>query len=361
MKSKIVLFFLVLAMGQLHAQQKAENLVIVTIDGLRWQEVYKGMDSIIAADKKFNQEDSNYLFTTYWKPTEEARRKAIFPFLWSVVAQKGQLYGNRSLGNRVDNANPYWFSYPGYNEIITGYPDTAVNSNDYPNNPNTNLLEFLNQRPEFKGKVSAFGAWEAFNRIFNEPRSGFPVTAAFDPIGGKTPGPKESLLNQMLQDSYKPFGDGECLDVFTHYAAMQYLQEKKPRVLFIGYGETDEFAHEGRYKDYLAAAHHVDTWLKSIWDYLQSTEQYRNKTALLITVDHGRGDQVKSTWTDHGQSVPDAHEIWFALIGAGIPAKGEVKQAGQVFQKQLAQTLANLMGFEFKADHPVGEAIRLKN
>ena len=73
------------------------------------------------------------------------------PFMCSVVAKKGQLYGNRTLGNKVNNANPYWFSYPGYNEIMTGYADTLINSNKYPANPNVTVLEYLNKQPKIKG------------------------------------------------------------------------------------------------------------------------------------------------------------------------------------------------------------------
>ena len=43
----------------------------------------------------------------------------------------------------------------------------------------------------------------------------------------------------MLLNSFKPFGEEECLDVFTHYAAMEYLKMRKPKVLYISYGETE--------------------------------------------------------------------------------------------------------------------------
>lgn len=198
----------------------------------------------------------------------------LLPFLWGTLAKQGQIYGNRLYDNKVDNANPYWFSYPGYNEIFTGFPDTAVNSNEYKANPNTNLLEFIAKQPGYKNKVAAFGAWEAFDRILNKQRCGFPVVSAFDTCGGAYPTQDEKLINAMLKDSYKPFGDGECLDVFTHYEAKSYLKNKSPKVLYISYGETDKWAHAGRYKDYLNAANQVDKWLGELWTYLQSNPQY---------------------------------------------------------------------------------------
>lgn len=360
MKKIITLLFIIPLC--LSAQQKSneiKNIIIITSDGLRWQEVFKGMDSAIAKDKRFKQghRDSTQMFQQYWAEDATERRKKLMPFFWSTLAAKGQLYGNREKNNKVNVANPYWFSYPGYNEILTGYPDPAVNSNEYKANPNVTVLEYINQQPAFKNKVAAFGAWDAFDRIINEGRSGIPVVSAFDTTGGKNPTPKELLLNAMLRDSYKPFGLSECFDVFTHYEAMEYLQARKPRVLYIAYGETDEWAHAGRYRDYLDAIKNVDKWIGDIWNYVQSTPEYKDKTAIFITSDHGRGDLKKEEWTSHGSRIAGADELWFAVIGPGIAAKGEVSTGMQLYQKQFAQTIASLLGLVYKADHPIGDAI----
>lgn len=349
----ILAFFCCKAYGQ-----KVENLIIVTTDGFRWQEVFTGMDSAIANNKAFNEGDSAYIFNHYWSNDVHERRKKLMPFLWSTIAKDGQLYGNRNENCKVDNANPYWFSYPGYSEIFTGYADTNINSNEYPPNPNTNVLEYINQQNGFKGKVAAFTAWDAFNRILNEKRSGFPVIAAFDttPVTNNS----QRLINDMLKDSYRPWNEGECLDVFTYYAAMEYWKVNQPKVLYIGYGETDEWAHAGKYKSYLDAAHQLDEWLQDIWNYVQTNPKYKNKTAILITTDHGRGDHIKKQWRDHGSSIPDAHEIWLAVMGPGVPAKGEVKKDMQLYQKQIAQTIASLLGLTFTANHPIADKIDLQ-
>jgi len=338
--------------------QKIENIIIITTDGFRWQEVFKGMDSAIANNSNFYEGDSSYIFETFWDKSESARRKKIMPFLWTTINAHGQIYGNRTLNNKVDNANPFKFSYPGYSEIMTGFADTTINSNDFPPNPNVTVLEFFNQQTALKGKVAAFGAWDAFDRILNEKRSGIPVINAFDETGGKNPNSNEKLINAMLKDSYKPFGTAECMDVFTHYAALEYLKTKKPKVLYISYGETDEWAHHAMYKSYLNAARQVDEWIKQIWTFIQSDPQYKNKTSLVITTDHGRGDKNKDQWTSHGKSVEDASGIWFAVMGPEVAAKGEMKNDLQLYQNQFAQTIANLMGYVFKANHPISPAIK---
>ena len=164
------------------AYNVAPNLIIITTDGFRWQEVFGGMDTAIANQSEFNQGDSTYIYNKYGANDLATRQKKLMPFFWNQVAKEGMLFGNRDVNNNVDVANPHWFSYPGYNEIFTGYPDTAINSNDYMPNPHTNIFAFLNAQPAYKNKVAAFGAWDAFDRILNEKVSGFPVINGFESI-----------------------------------------------------------------------------------------------------------------------------------------------------------------------------------
>ncbi|MBX3240574.1 MAG: hypothetical protein KIT80_00955 [Chitinophagaceae bacterium] len=338
------------------AQQKAENIIIVTTDGLRWQEVFGGMDSSLADNPRFNQGERDLLYKKYGAATAMERRKKLFPFIWQAFASQGQLYGNRAYGNRVNTANPYWFSYPGYNEIFTGFPDTAINTNAYRDNPHVTVLEYLHQLPEFKGRIAAFGSWEAYTRILNKKRAGFPVMASFDSISWEGATEKEQLINALKQESFRAQENEGCMDVFTHFQAMEYMKIRKPKVLYIAYLETDEWAHAGNYKYYLQSAAKVDAWLKDIWNYIQSDPFYKDKTALLITTDHGRGDKVKEKWTSHG-GVEGADQVWIGVMGPGIPARGEVKTGMQLYQKQIAQTIALLLNRKYTATHPVADAI----
>ena len=337
---------------------EAPNLIVITTDGFRWQEVFNGMDFDLANQKIFNHGDSAYLYKKYGAATVSERQKLLLPFIWNTVATQGQLYGNRFKENKVNVANPHWFSYPGYNEIFTGYPDSIINSNDYPPNPYSNFLGFLNTQKEYKGKVAAFAAWDAYDRILNEAVSGFPVINGFESVSSILKDPISENLSNLLKDSYQPFKKVECLDVFTHYQAMHYLKTKQPKVMYISYGETDEWAHHANYSNYLDAAHQVDAWLNDIWNYVQNTKGYKNNTYILITTDHGRG--FGSEWTTHGADVKGANCIWFALLGPHlkqIGSLGEQTKTQQLYQKQLAATITKLIGYPFKAAHPIGEAI----
>ena len=354
MKYIIILFFIV----PIAAKAQIENLIIITTDGLRWQEVFKGVDTAIANNPKFNQSDCTLIYNKYWANTQTESRKKLMPFLWTTIKNQGQIYGNRNYNNNVNVANPYWFSYPGYSEIFCGMVDTAINSNAYTFNPNTNVLAFLNTQPNYKNKVAAFGAWFAFDKIFNKPKNNFPLYCGQTLYGqAKKTDATEQLLNTMMLNAYQPFGTEEPLDIFTHYAAMHYLQKNKPKILYIAYGETDEWAHSGQYRDYLNAANQVDKWLSDLWLYLQAIPQYKNKTALFITTDHGRGDANKAQWTSHNAKIAGANEIWFAAIGPSINAAGEIKTPMQIYQKQFAQTFANLLNTNFICTHAVATGV----
>lgn len=353
---KYRLLISLMLMGLIAGAQTTEHIIIITTDGFRWQELFRGMDPALASDKRFNEDDSALIFRQYNAPTPEERRQKLLPFFWNTIAKQGRIYGNRSLGNLVNVSNPHWFSYPGYSEILTGHVDAAINSNDYPPNPHVTLPEFLNNQPRFRNKVAAFGAWNAFDRILNEKRSGIPVVSAYDVTGGTKPTEKEKLINAMLQNSYKMWQE-ECMDVFTHYAAMEHLKTKKPKVLYIAYGETDEWAHGWKYRSYLDAAHQVDKWIGEIWAYVESDPEYRNKTTLFITTDHGRGDSEQYKWTSHGADIKGADEIWFAVMGPTVSAKGEMKNSVQYYQKQFAQTMARILGVQYQPAHPVADPI----
>ena len=339
-------------------KQPAPNVIIITTDGFRWQEVFGGMDTSLANHPKFNQGDSAYIYNKYGAKELSVRQKQLMPFFWNQIAKEGMLFGNRYVGNKVDVANPHWFSYPGYNEILTGYPDSAINSNDYMPNPHTNVLAFLNAQAAYKNKVAAFGAWDAFDRILNEKVAGFPVINGFESITQLLQDPVAKNISEGLKDSYKPFKEVECLDVYTHQQALHYLKTKQPKALYISYGETDEWAHHAHYRDYLDAAHQVDAWIAQIWNWVQSTPGYKDNTYLLVTTDHGRG--FKEAWTDHGADVNGASSIWFALMGPNlqsIGALGAQTNQGQLYQKQLAATMTKLMGKPFVANHPIGSPI----
>ena len=338
--------------------QQTENVILITLDGLRWQELYGGADSLLINDSGYveNPED---LTSEFWDKNPLTRRQMLMPFFWSTIAEEGQLYGNRKFNNKADCSNQMWFSYPGYNEILCGYADDEnITSNSKINNPNTTILEYLNKQPSYKNKVSAFGSWDVFPYIINEERSGIQVNAGFKKAAGNLT-EIEQFLNKIQDEIRGPWG-GVRLDVFTHHYAMEELKKNKPKIVYISYGETDDYAHDGHYDQYLKSARQTDAYIQELWEYVQSEEQYKDKTTLIITTDHGRGTKPKDTWRHHGIKIEGGGEIWIAILGPDTPALGEIKKEGQVYQNQVAATVLAALGLKYdqpKAGNAIESAI----
>ena len=349
-----------------HAQGKTENVILITLDGMRWQEVFQGVDN------RYFDQDEYIIYKRmheafkekYWRDTAEQRREVLFPFLWNTIAKQGQIYGNRDLGGNANITNPYHFSYPGYNEILTGVADPKIESNEKILNENWTFLEWLEHQDGYKGKTAAFASWDVFPYIINDERSGVYMNTGFDQMEIMLDNPRIKELNQLQLDIPIPW-DQVRFDVYTHNFAFEYLKEKRPKALFISLGETDDYAHNGEYDRYINSAQKSDEFISRIWNWVQSDPEYKDKTTLLITTDHGRGYVELDDWKDHGEmdiaSDDGDRAIWMAVIGPDTPALGEMKNTDDVKQNQIAKTLVKLLGLDYQASHAqlkAGEIIK---
>ena len=154
----------------------------------------------------------------------------------------------------------------------------------------------------------------------------------------------------MKTESPRVWAD-ESFDAPTFHTALEYLKLRKPRVLFLSLGETDDWAHAGNYGEYLLSARRFDSDLAELWNDVQSMPEYRGNTTLIVLTDHGRGGGPDD-WKSHGQKIPDSKNIWIAMLGPGIPAHGVEHNATPVTQSQVAATVARLLGQNWNAAEP---------
>jgi hypothetical protein len=342
------LLALLTAVGAASAQPVSDpKVIVVTLDGMRWQEVFGGMDSALGFGAAGGAQDTAHLRERFWKPTAAERRAALLPFFWREVAPRGQVFGDSLAGSVVRVTNGRRFSYPGYNELFSGAPDDRIDSNDKVPNPNVTVLEWLNGRDAFRGRIAAFGSWDVFPFIFNAERSGIPVTALGPPFPG-TSRAVEQLINDVAGDLPRLWS-GAALDAPAIQAALETLRSRRPRVLVLLLGETDEWAHARRYDLYLDAARRADRAIERLWKTAQSLAEYRDRVSLLIATDHGRGRS--DDWTDHGRDVPAADRIWMAVMGPRTPALG-VRAGVSGTQAQVAATIAALLGEDWQSARP---------
>jgi hypothetical protein len=345
----VFLLFLLIASAALAADRGSENVFLITTDGLRWEEVFQGADEVLISKEYGGVGDTNALRAAFWRETAEERREALLPFLWGTIAKKGQLWGNRDLGSSVRVTNGRNFSYPGYNEFLTGYADPEIDSNNKVLNSNTNVFEWLNSLPAYKGRVAAVLNWDVLTWVLNGPRASIPIWSGFEVPDGTQRLEVPALLTELV-DYGRTVWPGVLLDTFVGSAARHAVRTLRPRALYVAFGETDDWAHEGRYDRYLNAAHQFDRFLRSLWELADSTPEYRGRTTFLISVDHGRGP-APIAWKNHGAAIPPSAYIWFAAIGPDIRPLGERKETPLTTQAQIAATVADLLGEDFHRAH----------
>lgn len=351
----LLIFFTVCSSGFTQNAAQTRNIIIITTDGFRWQEVFRGADSNILHN--VNQvKDTALMCEQFWDDDLIERRKKLMPFFWNVIAKKGQLSGNRDYKNDVNVKNLYKISYPGYNELFTGSADRTLIPNLAVRNSNINVLEWLNAKEDYKGKVVAYSSWNIMPYILAESENGLPVNSGYESLND-TEDTVNAMINQVQQNVEKKT---HCrFDMLTFGCAKRYLEEKHPKVLFLGLGETDEFAHKGEYDHYLQKAHQFDEMVAELWYFVQTDPFYKNNTTFIITTDHGRGKK-SSTWNAHGFWVGGSGQTWLATIGQGIIPMGEIKEKDQIYTSQIAATISQLLGEKFRSNHPVDDPIVLK-
>jgi len=145
------------------------------------------------------------------------------PFVWKTIVSSGQIFGDKTVGSESRVVNGLWFSYPGYNELLAGAADLRIDSNNKVPNPNVTVLEWLNRRPGFEGKVAAYGFWDVLPSIVNSERSGVRVGTGWSV--------HETAADLPRLWSYGP------PDAPVLYAALEDLRTRRPRVLYVLLGE----------------------------------------------------------------------------------------------------------------------------
>src|SRR5947208_16892567 len=84
---------------------KTQNVFLIISDGFGWQEVFNGAEEILMTKKNGGVQDTNALRARFWRDTPQARREALLPFFWTVIARQGQIFGNQNKGSVVTVTN----------------------------------------------------------------------------------------------------------------------------------------------------------------------------------------------------------------------------------------------------------------
>ena len=355
---RLVSFALALAFAASPSAQPesaGRAVVLVTLDGARTEEVFGGVDLTLVRSQLEDGErlENHPLYKRFWAPTAEERRAKLMPFFWgTLMRDHGSIAGNPALGSRVHQTNRHWFSYPGYSEMLTGRAhDETIKSNDPVRNPFPTVFEFVKDRAGLsKEQVAVFASWDVFNAIAEHTEGALTLNAGFE--SWDSPNEDVRRLSALQFETPTPWNSVRH-DAYTVRFAMDHLARHKPRVLYLALGETDDWAHDGRYDRVLETYTRTDQSLKELWTWLESSPDYRGRTSMLVTTDHGRG-HTPSDWREHGKDVSGAGDTWMAFVSPQMSRRGEWRDGPALTASQVAATLIHWMGMEWR---PFGTAI----
>jgi hypothetical protein len=336
-----------------------DNVILVTLDGARTQEVFGGLDLEVFKStlKAGARPEDEPIYRRFWAESREERRRKLMPFFWQLVTEQGSIAGDRELGSVVTLTNKLWFSYPGYSEILVGEAhDDRITSNDPIRNPFPTVLETVRTRLNLApARVATFASWSVFNAIVEHSEGALLVNAGVEPLASADAEAK--AVDRLQQEVPTPW-DGTRFDAFTFRLAMSHLTAARPRLLYLAFDETDDWAHDGRYDRVLDAYSRTDDFLKELWTWIERDPAYRGRTHLLITTDHGRG-RLPADWRNHGVRAPGSEDVWIALVSPAMSQRGPWRGGPALSTNQIAATLASWLGVDWNAEHPsAGKPIR---
>lgn len=238
------------------------SVVLVTFDGVRWQELFEGADPVLTRDGA-----------------------PVFERFWSELAPRGRVYGDPRRGEELRVATASNASLPGYMSI---YGETAQGCL-------TNLCGKIGV-PTFvdrlhdelalpPAEVEVLSSWAKLPLA---------VTSRDDVASMRLPG-AELPPGTAVDEAFE-------FDRGTSVAALEAVGARQPRFLHLAFLDSDRYAHQGDYARYLGVLRAYDRLL------VELSRRLDANTALVVTTDHGRG--VWDQWSEHGPQVPASARVW---------------------------------------------------
>ena len=287
---------------------RTDAVVLVALDGARWQEV------LVATDPRFATGNDRGLSA-----------EALMPNLHAMIAE-GMALGAPDHGPPMVATGPNFISLPGYNEIFSGRTPSACRDNDCVATRQPTLVDEVRARSL---DVAVFASWSPIVRA-----------AALHPsdIVWST--------GETETGAFRP-------DRATADLALAYLPEHRPSFLFVGLGEPDEYAHRGDYPGYLGSLRQADGILGELRHALDGMGERGEHTSLFVTCDHGRSDDFQN----HGVPWPESSRVWLVAAGGAIPTRGFVDSTRRHRLADIAPTLRVLLDLPADTSPGAGSAI----
>lgn len=287
------------------------TIVLVTLDGVRWHEVFEGVDAKLAASHGLS-------------PYEVVSAAELTPNLHRIVATHGAALGAPGFGGTISASGPNFVSLPGYAELLSGRRTTRCRDNQCEGAGARTLLDdFAATSARAASQVALFTSWPDIARVASE----------------------RGVVAEPL-----PRSAGFRPDTVTAELAIVHLKAHPPQFLFLGLGEPDEFGHQNDYAGYLNALRRADARIAEVDHELSRLAAHGTRTALFVTADHGRADN----FVEHGAKFPESARVWLIAAGSAVRANGFVAARAPRRLADLAPTVRQIAGLPQDRDPEAG-------
>jgi hypothetical protein len=306
--------------------------VILALDGVRWQEVFHGVDPELGRQHGLAAPDL-------------LGAEALMPNLHALLATDGAVVGSEPGVSDIRASGPEFVSLPSYAEMLSGHTAPGCRDNACTGVLVPTLPDELASLPDSAlGDVAAVTSWAPIARVATRGQARVALSTGRSAGKHRVVFERDALARALLRegDEAAPYpGHGDFRpDRYTFRVALRFLETQHPRFLFIGLGEPDEYAHRNDYRAYLRALRHADLAIGEVSAALVELARQGARTALFITTDHGRA----RNFTDHGAAHPESARVWLVATGTEIHARGRLRSPAPRRLGDLAPTLRLLFG-----------------
>jgi len=284
-------------------------------------------------NKKYQTENVVLLVIDGPRITETWQEKNQVHIPNRVALLKEGVYISNFRNNGLTNTNA------GHTALITGVYDSIQNNGkELPTNPSV-LQQWLKHSKKDNSKawvIVSKDKLEVLNNTKNKEWNGKYMPKADAGISGNPSGYRE--------------------DAVTIANFKEVIKKDKPNVVVINLKDVDSYGHANKWNEYIQAIKTTDQSIKDIWDFLQSQPEYKGKTTLMVSNDHGRhSDGIKDSFVNHGDACIGCRHIEFFAMGPDFK-KNAVIATGSYEQIDVANTMAELLGV--KLEYSKGKVIK---
>lgn len=327
------------------ADERTESaVVLVVLDGVRWQEVFGGADHALARQ--------HGLSAGTW-----ATPRALMPNLQQMLDSDAVAIGAPGRGPEMVTGGTQRISLPSYRDIFTGRGDPGCLSNECSQPLGRTIADDVYDVSGPRD-VAVVASWPTIARAASVDPARFVLSTGRKLVGQgdelRADAVIASLLDAGAHASAFP-GEGDYRpDALTERIALRYLAIGRPRFLFVGLGDTDEYGHRNDYRGYLGALHEADEFLGELRVTLDAMGARGRHTAVIVTTDHGRA----SNFRDHGVWHPESGRVWLVASGTDVGGRGvAVASSRHHTLLDVAPTVRALLGISGGEGEPIDEVV----